>query len=134
MASLRDLHVGDEVLAESLPLDPALVDAYLEAVGDTPSMEVAAGARPVPPLAVVALALRQLLGRVELPEGTVHTGQSLRASAAAFVGDELSMRWTVSRASSRADAFFVNLDLLVARAQEPVVEGRVSLAVPGAGA
>lgn len=131
MASLRELRTGDEVLAETLRLEPRLVAAYLEAVGDAPSSGEGGSEPGVPPLGVVALALRRLLERVELPDGTVHTGQMVRAAATVSPGESLPMRWSVSRASSRAGSLFVNLDLRVERADAPVVEARVSLVVAG---
>lgn len=134
MASLRELRVGDEVLAESLRLEPELVVAYLDAVGDPSASGDLGIEADVPPLAVVALALRRLLERVELPAGTMHTGQVVRAVATVAAGEDLPMRWSVGRASTRSGSRFVNLDVRIERGGTLAVEGRVSLIVPGTGA
>jgi hypothetical protein len=74
--------------------------AYRTATGDT-LVDVYESSRTVPPLAVAALALGELLKQVELPEGSLHATESLEFSGAVPEGSTLTCAAHLAQRSVR---------------------------------
>ena len=106
-------------------LDAAAVHAYLEAVGDANDYRDA-----VPPLAVVALALRELQQCVSLPDGALHTGQEVEHEAVVRVGALLTMRATVAQRSERQGFVITVVETVIEQDRTPALRARTTIMAP----
>ncbi len=105
------------------------VDAYLAAVGDavTPSL----APEVVPPVAVLALAVRALLEQARLPEGSLHLSQELACHRAARRGERVTAEVTIVSRGERAGWLLLGIELAVRDERgAPVISGRATLGVP----
>src|SRR5579871_1982813 len=98
MLDLTALPAGYHFPSRSLLLDRETVDAYLAAVEDDASLYRGAGA-VVPPLAVLALALRDLVDLLPRHPGAVHATQRLTAHRAIPVGSAVTVQLAVQARS-----------------------------------
>lgn len=129
MLHYYDLDVGQEIACAPVLLDARWLDHYLDATGD--ESDPGADARlTYPPVALLALAMRDLFRSVTVPPGTVHTTQTLCAHGRAVPGDRLQPRWLVTRTARRTRAYLVHIDLTVQRGSEVLLTGRVGLVSP----
>ncbi len=108
--------------------------SYLEAVGDANPLYAETGLAP--PLAVAARALGALLDTIELPAGTLHTGQEVEAHAGVPIGAELNLSGRIAQRSERAGLVISVLDFAVTAggAGAPCVTGRTTVMAPAVGA
>ena len=98
-ALLSDLPKGHEFPATELQITAEDTLAYLDAVQDTNSVYQDYGLAP--PLAVAALALGALLQMLELPPGTLHTGQQVESAAGVPLGASLTLTGRIAQRSER---------------------------------
>ena len=123
---------GQELGQVKFNLDASLVREYLSVAGDT--SKVYADTDLVPYTAVAALGVRTVLGGLALPPGTIHVAQELVAHRAVACGQRVSCRAKVTQASHRRDGTFLVLEFAVNDgADQPVLDGRTTLLVPGQG-
>lgn len=97
---LTELPKGHEFSATTFSLSRDGVSRYLDAVEDANGVYLERGLAP--PLAVAALALTSLLDVIELPAGTLHTGQEVDVHAGVPVDATLALTGRVAQRSERA--------------------------------
>ncbi len=97
---LSDLPKGYHFPPATFTLTSEHVSRYLAAVEDTNALYLERGLTP--PLAVAALALGALLERIELPPGTLHTGQEMEVHAGLPIAEELTLGGRIAQRSERA--------------------------------
>ncbi|GBD13097.1 hypothetical protein HRbin24_01120 [bacterium HR24] len=132
LPSLDRLPRGHRFAPATYDLSHDWVDAYLAAVRDatTPSL----APETVPPVAVLALAVRALLEQAHLPEGSLHLSQELSCHRAARRGERVTAEATIVSRGERAGWLLLGIELAVRDAQGgPVVSGRATLGVPAGG-
>jgi len=81
------------------------VRQYLEAVGDPLSHYMELGI--VPPLAITALALGNLLEKLALPGGSIHSAQEMNTIRAVRLGEELVGWAGLERPRQRGNLRFI---------------------------
>lgn len=101
--SLTGLEAGHSFASTTFTISAAMSRAYRVATGDAqdPAYSASAG-NAVPPLAVAALALGELLKLVALPEGSLHASESLQFHAPVQEGAVLECRARLAHRSVRA--------------------------------
>ena len=97
---LTELPKGHEFSATTFSLARDGVSLYLDAVEDLNGVYLERGLAP--PLAVAALALGSLLDVIELPAGTLHTGQEVDVHAGVPVDAPLTLTGRIAQRSERA--------------------------------
>ena len=121
---------GDIVSHRRFELDADTIRDYVAAVDDGSSVQDE-GAPLAPPMAVAALMLRGVVSDLELPRGTLHTGQELEFAGTARAGDELDCTATVAQSSVRGGRRFVVFRLAVENGDgQTVLTGTSTLMVP----
>jgi hypothetical protein len=107
------------------------LERYLAAVEDGNTLYRERGLAP--PLAVAARALGVLLELMELPAGTLHTGQEVEARAPVPLDVPLTLSGRVAQRSERAGMVISVLEFEVTaeRAPGPAVAGRTTVMAPG---
>ena len=121
---------GDIVSRRRFELDADTIRDYVAAVDDGSSVQDG-GAPLAPPMAVAALMLRGVVSDLELPGGTLHTGQELEFARTVRAGDELDCTATVAQSSVRGGRRFVVFRLTVGNGQgQTVLTGTSTLMVP----
>jgi len=127
---LSKLQPGESLFSDRITVSAADATAYLSATED--DGDIYAREHLVPPLAIAALVMSAAMRRVELPAGAVHTGQELDFAAPVREGEELECSASVLQNSVRRGTRFLALGAVGTRSGEPVVSGKVSLAIPDA--
>jgi acyl dehydratase len=121
---LSTLQPGQRLCGGPLTIPPERADAYRAAVGASS----ATGA--VPGMAVAALMMAEAMRAVDLPAGTVHTGQEVSFSGPVAPGDALETEASVAANSVRRGTRFLVLELTASRTGAPVLSARANLAIP----
>jgi len=129
---LTDLPKGHQFPATTFVLTGDDIARYLDAVGDTNAVYAAIGCAP--PLAVAARALGGLLDVMELPAGTLHTGQEVEAHATVPVGATLTLSGRIAQRSERAGLIIAVIEFEVTSAGAPAITGRTTVMVAPLGA
>jgi hypothetical protein len=131
--SLFDLPKGHQFPPTSLRLTPDDLARYLAAVEDANPIYLQRALAP--PLAVAAAALGLLLESMELPAGTVHTGQELEMNGGVPIGAELTMTGSIAQRSERAGMAIVVIEfsVTVEGAATPALRGRSTVLAPVGG-
>jgi hypothetical protein len=129
---LTDLPKGHEFPVTTFLLSRDHVARYLDAVEDTNAVYLDRGLAP--PLAVAALALGSLLEVIELPAGTLHTGQEVEARAGVPLDAALSLAGRIAQRSERAGMVIsvIEFDVTPEGAAAPALAGRSTVLVAGA--
>jgi len=127
-ALLPDLPKDYSFPPTTFELTPDFVTAYLDATCD--EAPVYAEAALAPPLAVAARALGTLLDLVELPPGSLHTGQEMEVHAGIPSDATLELSGRVAQRSERAGMTIAALDFAVARGADVVMRGRTTVMMP----
>ena len=122
------LQPGSVLFTLQLPVSLGAVQAYVEAVAD--GNGVYFEEQVAPPMAVAALVMARALEAIDLPPGTVHTGQELSFTAPVALGIEMTCQATVAHNSVRRGTRFMAIEFTGDTAQGIAVSGKVSLAVP----
>ena len=104
------------------------VAAYLAAVGDRNDY----GAT-IPPLAAVALGLEALQTEIELPEGSLHTGQDVEHIGPLSVADPLTMTGRIAQRSERQGYVICVIEFEIAGAAGVAIRVRSTIMAPGSG-
>ena len=115
-------------------LDARTIREYAAAVDDASPVQVDAEdeARLAPPMAVAALMLRGVVNDLDMPGGTLHTGQELEFVRTVRAGDELDCTATVARSSVRGGRWFVVFNLAAEDGEgRTVLTGTSTLMMPG---
>lgn len=133
-ALLSDLPKGHEFPTTELQITAEDVSVYLDAVQDANSVYLDRGLAP--PLAVAARALGALLDLIELPPGTLHTGQQIESAAGVPLGASLTLSARIVQRSERAGLIISTLEFEVtvapARAEKmpaPALTGKTTMMV-----
>jgi hypothetical protein len=129
---LSDLPTGHRFPAAAFALTASGIEAYLAAVEDASA--VYAERRLAPPLAVAARALGILLESVELPAGTLHTGQEIAVHAGVPFDAPLTMSGRIAQRSERAGLVISVIEFEVADGNAPALSGRATVMAPAGGA
>ena len=126
---LPDLPKGHEFPRTRFRLTSDDVTKYLAAVTDSNAVYAERGLAP--PLAVAARALGSLLDAIELPGGTLHSGQEMDARAGVEIGSELELSGRIAQRSERAGMIIsvIEFDVTVLGAAEPALTGRTTVIV-----
>ena len=131
MAELGALPAGHRFPPLAFTVSVAEARAYRAAVEDAVSDPDEA---PLPPLLLIARALRLLLERTGLPPGTVHGGQEAEFLRPVRPGQPLRLEAALPRAATRQGMRLVTLETTVlAEDGAPVCRGRATLIVPAPG-
>lgn len=133
---LPDLAKGHTFPATRFELAEENVAAYLSAVQD--QNPVYLERKLAPPLAVAAGALAALLDLIELPAGTLHTGQEMEARSAVPIGAALTLEGRIAQRSERAGVIIciIEFEVTPVGSDAAAVTGRttvMTLAAPGSG-
>jgi len=126
------LPAGYTFPADTLTLDPAMVQRYLAATDDDNALYWHESApRVVPPLAVAALSLRAIAAGVSLAPGSIHSAQDLTFHRAVTVGETLQARARVVTASKRRDFTALAIESTIgavdADGEPAAISGRMTL-------
>ena len=105
------------------------VAAYLAAVGDRNDY----GAT-IPPLAAVALGLEALQTEIELPEGSLHTGQEVEHVSALAGGETLTMTGRIAQRSERQGYVICVIEFEIAGPSGVAIRARSTIMAPAAAA
>lgn len=127
---LSDLPKGHQFPPTSLQLTDEDVARYLAAVEDESGIYLERGLTP--PLAVAALALGALLESIELPAGTLHSGQELESRGGIPLGAALTLSGSIAQRSERAGMVISVIEFSVTAAGEPggAIQGRTTVVAP----
>jgi hypothetical protein len=129
MIDLPSLAAGFEFPPQTLVLDAETVSAYVRAVDDP--FDGYTGIRgAVPPLAVLALAMRGLTDVLARFPGVLHLTQQLTSHRAIPVGSAVTSFLTVRSRSERRGFAALTLETRVLAGSERVLEGGLLLLVP----
>lgn len=126
---LATVPAGFQFPDRQLVLDRATLEAYLAAVED-PSLMYQGEDACVPPTALMALAMRDLVGLLAARPGALHLSQRITARRVVTAGTLLTARLAVKSRSERRG--FAALDLRVTLAENDAVvqDGALLLMVP----
>ncbi len=132
-ALLSDLPTGHEFPPTTFELTQDYVDEYVAATNDRNDIYNDTGLAP--PLAVAAQALGTLLDVIELPAGSLHTGQEVEMKAGVQVPSRLELAGRLARRSLRAGLMIVVLEFQVSRMDQnaPALVGKTTLMLPPGG-
>ncbi len=127
---LSALPKGHQFSTTSFELSAEDVSRYLEAVQDPNT--VYQERKLAPPLAVAALALGSILETVELPAGTLHTGQEVQAHAGVPIGAALTLAGRIAQRSERAGLIIsvIEFEVTPAGSDAVAVAGRTTVMAP----
>ena len=130
---LSDLPKGYEFSPPPFDLTREYLAAYASATRDTSTVYEDAGLAP--PLAVAARALGALLAVVELPPGSLHTGQEVEMRAGVPMSAKLTLAGTVAQRSERGGLIIAVLqfDVTVDDGSDPALTGRTTVVMPQEG-
>lgn len=104
-----ELHPGHLFSPARIDLSRAAVVAYREAVDDSSPLYVEEDL--VPPMAVAAFLLGELLRQMGLEPGTVHAGQEFTFHHELQIGQVLSFEARITQNSVRGSWRFLSIDL-----------------------
>ncbi len=127
---LSELPADHEFSPPPFDLTREYLDAYVSATRDTSTVYHEAGLAP--PLAVAARALGALLAVVELPSGSLHTGQEIEMRAGVPTSAKLTLSGRIAQRSKRAGLIITVLqfDVTVDNETEPALTGRTTVLMP----
>ena len=133
-ALISDLPKGHEFPATELQITAEDALTYLDAVQDANSVYQDYGLAP--PLAVAALALGALLQILELPPGTLHTGQQIESGAGVPLGAALTLSGRIAQRSERAGLIIsaIEFEVTVAGADAPALTCKTTVMAPAGAA
>jgi hypothetical protein len=128
---LSELPKGHEFPPATFILSAEDVIRYLDAVDDRNALYLERGLAP--PLCVAASALGGLLELLELPPGTLHTGQEIEVLGGVPLEVPLTLTGRIAQRSERGGMVISALDfeLTPQGANEPVLRGRTTVLVSG---
>ncbi len=127
---LSDLPKGYRFPPTTLQLTAEDISRYLSAVGDDGAIYLERGLAP--PLAVAALGLGALLETIELPDGTLHSGQELEVRGGVPLGAGLTLTGSIAQRSERAGLIIsvIEFELTAAGEGGGAIGGRTTVVAP----
>ncbi len=131
---LSDLPKGYKFSPIPLTLTPEDVLRYLDAVEDGNAVYLECGLAP--PLCVAARALGALLEVLELPPGTLHSGQELDARGGVPIGAPHMLSGHIAQRSERAGLVIcaIEFDVTPGGSKAAALRGRTVVMAPAGGA
>lgn len=128
--TLTSLPKGYQFPPATFQISSEHVARYLDAVGDSNAVYRERGLAP--PLAVAARALGALLEVLELPGGTLHTGQEVDIHAGLPLDAELSLSGRLAQRSERGGVVIsvIEFEVTAAGSPAPAISGRTTVAAP----
>jgi hypothetical protein len=114
---------GDVLADLTFSVSTEEVRAYLDATGEPMDRWT----QYVPPLAIGALALGELMGRMETLNGVLHTGQQFSFDAPVAHDAEIAARFTVASASIRRGALITAVEIELNSNGKRIGSGRAAL-------
>jgi len=129
LVDLSQVQAGFAFPSQTISLDAAEVDAYIRAVED-PSPAYRGGGAVVPPLAILALAMRGLTDLLTRHPGSTHASQRLTVLRPVPVGSTVTAELIVRTRSERRGFAALILEARVHNAAGPALEGEMLLMVP----
>ena len=126
---LEDFEVGTELTKAEITFTEDYVNCYTLAVGDKSLLYVGSSAK-VPPLAAVAWLLKDLLQRLELPPGTVHSSQEIECSDTLPVGNKAVCCVCVDQNTARGQWRFLTLRFTIGENENSSIQGKIGLLIP----
>jgi hypothetical protein len=126
---LTDLPQGHEFTLAGFTLTRERVEQYLAAVDD--DQPIYFERNVCPPMAVAALALGAILESVELPAGTLHTGQEIDQRAVVPIDAPIALQSRLARRSDRAGLAIcvIEFEVTPEGASEPALVGKSTVMV-----
>jgi hypothetical protein len=127
---LPDIPKGHALSPQTFSLNAETITEYLNAADD--SNTCYSNLSLAPPLAVAARALSGLLDQIELPFGSLHTGQEFEMHQGVPLDARLTMSGTLAQRSERAGFVISMLDFEVklAESHETALTGRTTVMAP----
>ena len=124
---LSDLPKGHEFSPPPFDLTREYLNAYASATRDSNTVYDETGLAP--PLAVAARALGALLDEVELPPGSLHTGQEIEMRAGVPRSAKLTLSGRIAQRSERGGLIIAVLqfDVTANDGTEPALTGRTTV-------
>ena len=125
-----EIEVGDVLPDFLVRVGVDDVRAYLAATGESERPSAQLWAETVPPVALGAFALAELMERMPPPFGTLHAGQEFDFHRPVAPGEELTARVTVDQRAERRGSLLTALSIDLRAGDEVVAEGRTMLVNP----
>ena len=127
---LQDLSPGESILGPTtLLLTPQEVQGYLAAVED--QQPLYQGQQLVPPMALAARAIRELITHLSLPPGATHIAQEVESLAPCALGTALTLESEVSQNAVRGGWRFLGIAFEVRQEEgTPVLRGASTVLIP----
>ena len=126
---LEQLEEGYEFAPADCRLDPSMVTAYIEAVGEEESLF--RDTDIVPPMAIAASALTSLMEAAPFPPGTIHVSQEFDFIDTASTKDALTCHARIIAKRDRGRLRMMTIGLSVYKHNEqPVLKGEMRLVLP----
>ncbi len=120
---------GAEIDLGHWSLGPPDVDAYLQAIEDHSTIYTSLSV--VPPLAMVAHVVKEILERLSLPPGTLHATQEMSCLRGVMVGEKMSTTASFGRPLLRGEWQFISANFTVwGHDGEMALKGRTTVIVP----
>jgi len=128
--SLTDLRPGHVFETTSFTITSGVSRAYRRAVADAQDRVYDTPPAAVPPLAVAALALGELMRQVSLPDGSLHASESLEFRAPVPEGATVECRARLAQRSVRGGWVWSVLETDLLLAGVPAVSARATVLSP----
>ncbi len=127
---LSNLPKGHQFSPPPFGLPRKFLDDYVSATRDTSTVYDEAGLAP--PLAVATRALGVLLNEVELPPGSLHTGQEIEMRTGIPTAAKLTLSGRIAQRSERGGLIIAVLqfDVTANDGTEPALTGRTTVVMP----
>jgi acyl dehydratase len=110
-------------------LDAALVKAYIEAIEEASPLY--RDSRPVPPMAIVALAMAELSQSVAFPDGAIHVSQDVEFLKTVYVDDTITSQATVVKKQKRGPLNLLTIEFRAFdKDSQGVVIGKTEFILP----
>ena len=126
---LDQLEEGYEFTPADFRLDPSMITAYIEAVGE--DISFFGDMDTVPPMAIAASALTSLMETAPFPSGTIHVSQEFDFIDTASKKDVLTCHARIITKRERRRLRMMTIGLNVYKHDEqPVLKGEMGLVLP----
>ena len=128
--NIASLPVGYKFTTGRRTINTSEIKDYVEAVGGYGS--ASDDPQAVPPTAISAYALREILNEISLPGGAVHAGQNISMLRSVSVGDSVLFEARLSQNSVRSGWRYLAIDYQVydATSNTELMEGRSTIVIP----
>ena len=123
---LGALEPGHQFEDQSFTIDAGMAAAYAQAVGDESQL---AAKGKVPPMAVIALGLSQVIEALALGGGTVHASQEVEYTAAAQVDQPIAASTVLKGNSVRQGNRFATVETTFVSASGGAIARAVSMVI-----